>query len=403
MSPFRRPGSFGLDHLDGPFTYDPDSSFATDFSPFQFQSPVIDPTTPPSSPHDGGGKAIDPLAQSSHAQHDSGATATHDVGSADLGGTSPNDGGHASVDTAGTATLTFDETAGGSITVVSALAITGVTAGITFTAGATITDFAGNFVIVAAAFDGPGVPTSVVTANPDTNHVTASQTVTTDAAHGVLANDTDSNPADHLVVSAVDGLAADVDQSVAGIYGALTMNADGSYTYIASGLVLGVGTDNFTYTTDDGHGQTSTSTLAITVTGPSLSLYSQVPPGTSATAGYANATLDGSAGDVTLNASPMPNAHQFLIGGSGDTLNAASLGQDTFVFANNFGHNTINNFQPATDIIQLQQSQFGSIASVLADIQQVGADSVLTLDANHVITITNTQHASLIASDFHLV
>ena len=53
-------------------------------------------------------------------------------------------------------------------------------------------------------------------------------------------------------------------------------------------------------------------------------------------------------------------------------------------------------------VIQLQQSQFGSLAAVMADIQQVGADSVLTLDANHVITITNTPHTSLTASDFHL-
>jgi hypothetical protein len=39
----------------------------------------------------------------------------------------------------------------------------------------------------------------------------------------------------------------------------------------------------------------------------------------------------------------------------------------------------------------------------MADIHQVGADSVLTLDASHVITITNTPHASLTAADFHLV
>ena len=35
--------------------------------------------------------------------------------------------------------------------------------------------------------------------------------------------------------------------------------------------------------------------------------------------------------------------------------------------------------------------------------QQVGVDSVLTLDANHVITITNTKHTSLTAWDFHLL
>jgi hypothetical protein len=43
------------------------------------------------------------------------------------------------------------------------------------------------------------------------------------------------------------------------------------------------------------------------------------------------------------------------------------------------------------------------LAAVMADIHQVGADSVLTLDASHVITITNTPHASLTAADFHLV
>ena len=249
---------------------------------------------------------------------------------------------------------------------------------------------------VAATFTGLSVISSLLTANPDTNHVAVSQTVTTDAAHGVLANDTDANPFDHLVVSAVDGLAANVNQQVAGIYGTLTLHADGSYSYMASGLVLGVGTDNFTYTADDGHGQTSTSKLAITVNGPSLPHF-PVSPGTTITAPDGNSTIDGSAGNVALNASPSPNAHQFPIGGAGDTPNVAAFGQDTFVFANNFGHNTINNFQPAIDIIQLQQPQLGSIANVPADIPQVGADSALTL------VITDTHHTILTASDFHLM
>jgi hypothetical protein len=114
-------------------------------------------------------------------------------------------------------------------------------------------------------------------------------------------------------------------------------------------------------------------------------------------------TLDGSAGNAALSAAATLNAHQFLIGGPGDTLNAASYGQDTFVFSNNFGHDTVNNFQPALDVIQLQQSVWGNLANVMADIQQVGANSVLTLDANHVITITNIQHTSLTTADFHLV
>jgi hypothetical protein len=323
-----------------------------------------------------------------------------------IAGASPeltlNDGGHAIYDAAATAALhdatklVFDYTVGSSDSTVSTLAIAGITA------GTTITDLAGNPANVAATFTGLGVESPLVTANPDTNHAVASQALTTDAAHGVLANDTDTNATDHLVVSAVDGLAGDVNQPIAGTYGTLTLHADGSYTYMASSMVIGVGVDNFTYTADDGHGQTSTSTLAITVTGSNEN-YDQVPAGTAMTAGYGNTTLDGSAGNATLNASPTLNAHQFLIGGPGDTLNAASYGQDVFVFNNNFGHNIINNFQPAIDLVQLQQSQFGSIAQVLADIHQVGANSVLTLDESHVITLTNVQHTSLTASDFHLI
>jgi hypothetical protein len=124
-----------------------------------------------------------------------------------------------------------------------------------------------------------------------------------------------------------------------------------------------------------------------------------VPSGGSATTGFGNIVLDGSA---KLAAATTFNAHETLIGGPGDTLNAASFGHDTLVFANNFGHNTINNFHPAMDAIQLQQSQFGSLAAVMADIHQVGADSVLSLDPNHVITVTNTAVASLTAAHFHL-
>jgi VCBS repeat-containing protein len=313
-----------------------------------------------------------------------------------------NDGGTATFDAAATAALhdasklVFDYTVASSDANTSPLAITGVAH------GTTITDLAGNAAGVAATLTGLGVLTSLVTANPDTNHVVANQTVTADAAHGVLANDPDTNPADHVVVSAVDGLAADVGQPIAGAYGTLTLHADGSYVYAADNAATGEGTDTFTYTASNGHGPDSTSTLTITVSGANQS-YVQVPSGGSATGGYNNTILDGSAGGATLTAAETFNAHQILVGGPGDTLNAASFGQDTFVFADNFGHETINNFHPALDVIQLQQSQFGSLAAVMADIQQVGADSVLTLDANHVITITNTPHTSLTASDFHLV
>jgi len=327
-----------------------------------------------------------------------------------LGGGTPtlslNDNGTATYDAAVTAALydatklVFDYTVATTDSITSQLAVTGINLH-----NAAIDDAAGNVANLGnidTTFTGLGVDSSLFTANPDSNHVLAGQTVSADAAHGVLANDTDSNPLDHVTVSAVDGLAGGVNQSVAGAYGTLTLHADGSYAYTASGTATGVEFDTFSYTAGNGHSPASSSTLTIEVIGGNQN-YVQVPSGTAATGGYGNTVLDGSAGNATLTAATTFNAHQTLIGGPGDTLNAASYGLDTFVFANNFGHDTINNFHPALDVIQLQQSQWGSLANVMADIHQVGADSVLTLDANHVITIANTQHASLTAADFHLV
>ena len=68
----------------------------------------------------------------------------------------------------------------------------------------------------------------------------------------MLANDTDPIPNDTLTVSAVDGQASHVGHAIAGAYGTLKLNADGSYTYRATDhhKVLpsdGVSLNTFTY------------------------------------------------------------------------------------------------------------------------------------------------------------
>ena len=88
----------------------------------------------------------------------------------------------------------------------------------------------------------------------DRTGVKVGATVTADAAHGVLANDTDPITGDTLHVSAVNGLAINVGHTITimGSLGSLTLGSDGSYTYAAfSNDVLpasGVGQDVFTYT-----------------------------------------------------------------------------------------------------------------------------------------------------------
>jgi VCBS repeat-containing protein len=105
--------------------------------------------------------------------------------------------------------------------------------------------------------------------------------ISSDAAHGVLANTSDPDLADVLTVSAVKLLGASTSAAVSvghpavvqGTYGKLTMNADGSYGYVANtspGALPAqmVPQDIFTYTVNDGHGGTTAANLTVTVYGP---------------------------------------------------------------------------------------------------------------------------------------
>jgi VCBS repeat-containing protein len=98
--------------------------------------------------------------------------------------------------------------------------------------------------------------------------VAKGRAITADAQHGVLVNDVDLD-SDGLSVSAVNGSGANVGQAVVGTYGSLTVNTDGSYSYVANKGNLPpqiVAQDSFTYTASDGHGGTSTAQLTITIT-----------------------------------------------------------------------------------------------------------------------------------------
>jgi hypothetical protein len=78
-------------------------------------------------------------------------------------------------------------------------------------------------------------------------------------------------------------------------------------------------------------------------------------------------------------------------------------GSDTFVFSGNIGRDTIADFQPANDVIQLDHNAFASIADVLAHAAQVGPDVAITMDASNSITLHNTSVTQLLDHNFHLV
>jgi VCBS repeat-containing protein len=116
----------------------------------------------------------------------------------------------------------------------------------------------------------------------------ADAAVVTEDAHvtvtgNVLANDTDAD-LDVLVVTDVAGAASNLGVAIAGQYGSLTLNPDGSYVYALSNADAQVQaltandtlTDTFSYTASDGRGGFVTETLTITIQGtnaaPTLSL-----------------------------------------------------------------------------------------------------------------------------------
>ena len=72
------------------------------------------------------------------------------------------------------------------------------------------------------------------------------------------------------------GTSGVVGSALAGSYGSLTVNADGSYSYVVNNAnaavqALNVGqslTEVFTYTVRDASGATSNTTLTVTIDGP---------------------------------------------------------------------------------------------------------------------------------------
>ena len=91
----------------------------------------------------------------------------------------------------------------------------------------------------------------------------------------VLSNDRDPDTNDTLTVAEVNGSAANVGSQIVGTYGSVTINENGSYSFVlnnGNAAVNGLDdgetlTESFTYTADDGNGGTATATLTITING----------------------------------------------------------------------------------------------------------------------------------------
>jgi VCBS repeat-containing protein len=126
-------------------------------------------------------------------------------------------------------------------------------------------------VTVTGTNDAPVAVADVAAVKEDTNTLGQPNPAT----GNVLTNDGDVDTGDTHTVTAVNGSGAGVNADVAGTYGTLHLNANGSYTYtldnskpavqaLAEGQTVA---DAFGYTESDNHGATSTASLTVTITG----------------------------------------------------------------------------------------------------------------------------------------
>jgi serralysin len=118
---------------------------------------------------------------------------------------------------------------------------------------------------------------------------------------------------------------------------------------------------------------------------------------------------DGGGGSVVY--AQTGSSQPSISGGNAPPIQAAgnsvsTAGQDTFVFASNFGQVTIANFAPATDTIQISKTVFANVGALLAATHDDSHGNAVITDAAHdTITIQNVTTAQLQAhqGDFYLV
>jgi Ca2+-binding RTX toxin-like protein len=149
--------------------------------------------------------------------------------------------------------------------------------------------------------------------------------------------------------------------------GDVTAAADGTWSFQTN--VTGSGVHSYTETSIDGSGITATST--------GVTLYS--PSG--------NQTLQGGSGN------------DVLIGAPQDTL-MGNGGNDTFVFNQNLGKETVADFNPNQDQLAFSHALFthDTVAQVLSQTHDSSAGAVIVVDPHDTVTLIGVTVAQLQAA-----
>jgi len=176
-------------------------------------------------------------------------------------------------------------------------------------------------------------------------------TLSVAAGSGLLANDFAAPSGGAIAVSAVDGLVGNVGVAVVGDWGSLTVQADGSWVYTPSAaartLLEGdTVTDSFTYTVTDQLGNSSSSTLTVTVNGSDGTVLSG--SGVLIGTAFGDEITGGAAADVLIGL----GGDDRLIGGTGAANEMyGGAGDDTYVLATT-GDSIVENAGEGTDRVE---------------------------------------------------
>ncbi|WP_439472992.1 tandem-95 repeat protein [Brevundimonas sp.] len=197
----------------------------------------------------------------------------------------------------------------------------------------------------------------ITNAISDVVSVDEAGTLTVNAAQGLLGNDTVSAAGVSLTLTAVAEQGSNIGQPVAGTYGSITINADGSYTYVAdpstAALIQGqTRIETFTYTVTDQNGVSDTATLHITIYGQSGTIISG--DGTLLGTAFDDVIYGGAGHDVLLGL----GGNDRLIGGAGalDEM-FGGTGDDTYVVSDS-GDTIFENADEGIDTVETDLASF---------------------------------------------
>ena len=117
--------------------------------------------------------------------------------------------------------------------------------------------------------------------------------------------------------------------------------------------------------------------------------------GSTISLGNGNNTVTGGSNDTTV----VGNGQDQLVAAPGDVWTIGG-GQDVFTFNAGFGNNTVNGFSTSHDVLQFNHALFANYMAAMTDTKQVGANTVITYDANDSVTLNGVTASHLTANNF---